>query len=300
MKKKLLTWAIAVTAIVVLLVLTSVTEVPVNPPTVSDQNTKINLALREIADQLLQQNQDFKSLIPPIKREGEGSYLITLGTEVDYSSLRSIVDAVLDRHAIRPDYRLSLLNCDNCEVELGFLARAGDDHKNVACQEREQTSDCYNLRLAFLSSEEQLAEQPLSTAKQPFRWLLLGLALSFPMAWLALQQQSTSPAENKAMEADGWIIKSKNTAFHPTNQTLKIKDQAVDLTFREAKLLQFFFEHPNLVLERERILEAVWEDEGIIVGRSLDVFVSRLRKKLKPDADIQIVNVHGVGYRLMI
>ena len=88
--------------------------------------------------------------------------------------------------------------------------------------------------------------------------------------------------------------------FHPSNQLLRINDQPLELTFRESKLLNYFYTHQNQVLERERILEAVWEDEGVIVGRSLDVFVSRLRKKIKADPGLQIVNVHGVGYKLVV
>jgi DNA-binding response OmpR family regulator len=72
------------------------------------------------------------------------------------------------------------------------------------------------------------------------------------------------------------------------------------LTFRENKLLLYFANHPNQVLEREEILANVWGDEGLIVGRSLDVFVSRLRKILKNDTTLQLKNIHGIGYRLEI
>jgi DNA-binding response OmpR family regulator len=65
-------------------------------------------------------------------------------------------------------------------------------------------------------------------------------------------------------------------------------------------LLDLFCQNKNQLLPREEILEYVWGDEGVIVGRSVDVFVSRLRKKLKPDDNIKITSVHGVGYRLEI
>ena len=85
-----------------------------------------------------------------------------------------------------------------------------------------------------------------------------------------------------------------------TNQSVDIKQIKKELTFREAKLLHYFMKHPNQVLERENILSNVWEDEGVIVGRSLDVFVSRLRKILQADPALQIKNVHGVGYKLEV
>ncbi len=88
--------------------------------------------------------------------------------------------------------------------------------------------------------------------------------------------------------------------FNSKNQKLSIGDQEFDLTFRESKLLNHFAVHANEVLNRDDIMAAVWEDEGIVVGRSLDVFISRLRKILKADSSISIKTVHGVGYRLEI
>ncbi|MBK8554245.1 MAG: winged helix-turn-helix domain-containing protein [Lewinellaceae bacterium] len=63
-------------------------------------------------------------------------------------------------------------------------------------------------------------------------------------------------------------------------------------------MLAYFVGKPNQILPREQILQDVWEDEGIMVGRSLDVFVSRLRKLLQDDDSIKIMSVHGIGYRL--
>ena len=71
-----------------------------------------------------------------------------------------------------------------------------------------------------------------------------------------------------------------------------------ELTFREAKLLRLFASNPGELLERDQILQQVWEDEGVQVTRSVDVFISRLRKKLVADPSVGIVAVHGVGYKL--
>jgi DNA-binding response OmpR family regulator len=81
---------------------------------------------------------------------------------------------------------------------------------------------------------------------------------------------------------------------------IKIREDEKILTFREAKLLEYFASHPNEVLNREQIQDYVWKDEGVIVGRSLDVFISRLRKILKSDESISIKNIHGVGYKLEV
>jgi two-component system, OmpR family, response regulator len=96
------------------------------------------------------------------------------------------------------------------------------------------------------------------------------------------------------------VIKFGKTQFDTTNQRLLTEGVSTDLTYREAKLLQFFCRHKNQLLDRDAILKAVWEDEGIVVSRSVDVFVSRLRKLLQNDPSVKFVNIHSVGYRFEV
>jgi two-component system, OmpR family, response regulator len=93
------------------------------------------------------------------------------------------------------------------------------------------------------------------------------------------------------------LIKFGNSVLNTTNQTLNTEGVETQLTFRELKLLQLFYQHKNKLLEKDFILKSVWGDEVIIVGRSVDVFVSRLRKLLKDNPSVKIMNVHSVGYR---
>lgn len=76
--------------------------------------------------------------------------------------------------------------------------------------------------------------------------------------------------------------------------------QLVDLTIKEAKLLRLFCIHVNKVIERDIIQKAIWEDEGYFVGRSMDVFISRLRKIFKDEPAVNIHTIHGVGYKLEV
>lgn len=72
------------------------------------------------------------------------------------------------------------------------------------------------------------------------------------------------------------------------------------LTQKEAMVLQMLCEHSHRILRREEILKAVWGDDDYFMGRSMDVFISRLRKYLKCDPRIKITNHHGVGFRLEV
>ena len=71
------------------------------------------------------------------------------------------------------------------------------------------------------------------------------------------------------------------------------------LTQREAELLKYFLDHKNEVLKRDQILTALWGKDDYFLGRSLDVFVSRLRKIFAKDAAVKIENLHGIGFKFL-
>ncbi|MCL4151164.1 UNVERIFIED_CONTAM: hypothetical protein GTU68_047642 [Idotea baltica] len=94
-------------------------------------------------------------------------------------------------------------------------------------------------------------------------------------------------------------IKIGNYSFNLTKQTLEFSSEIEQLTHREAQLLFYLFEKKNEVLDRTFILNKLWGNDDFFNARSMDVFISKLRKKLKKDSDIQILNVRGFGYKLI-
>ena len=87
--------------------------------------------------------------------------------------------------------------------------------------------------------------------------------------------------------------------FDYKNLALKNDTGQKQLTQKEADLLKFFIENKNEVLKRAQILESLWGEDDYFMGRSLDVFISRLRKYLKEDENLKIENIHGVGFRFV-
>lgn len=85
-------------------------------------------------------------------------------------------------------------------------------------------------------------------------------------------------------------------------KNLKLENSGVvkTLTQKEADVLSLLSQNRERVLKREEILKAVWGDDDYFLGRSMDVFISKLRKYLREDPDVQIVNYHGVGFRLEV
>ncbi|MBK6265538.1 response regulator transcription factor [Marivirga sp. S37H4] len=88
--------------------------------------------------------------------------------------------------------------------------------------------------------------------------------------------------------------------FDYTNLKLECSETQFILTQKEADLLKFLCMHADVVVKRETILKELWGDDDYFMGRSLDVFISKLRKYLSSDSSIEIKNYHGVGFKLLM
>ena len=89
-------------------------------------------------------------------------------------------------------------------------------------------------------------------------------------------------------------------SFDHQNYRLNRGGEEQKLTKKEAEILKLLCEHMDRVLERELIANLVWGDDSYFVGRSMDVFITKLRKYLRPDARVAITNIHGVGFKLEV
>lgn len=103
------------------------------------------------------------------------------------------------------------------------------------------------------------------------------------------RSKKTQPASSK--------YKVAKYNFDPQNYTLQNSGNIITLTQRESELLLYFILHKNTVLKRQDILKAIWGDDDYFMGRSLDVFISRLRKVFADEENIAIENLHGIGFR---
>jgi DNA-binding response OmpR family regulator len=96
------------------------------------------------------------------------------------------------------------------------------------------------------------------------------------------------------------IFKIGNFIFDYKNLALMDQNQKKYLTQKEADILHLFCLNPEVTLKREEILNKIWGDDDYFIGRSLDVFITKLRKYLKADQSVEIVNLHGIGFKLEI
>jgi hypothetical protein len=196
---------------------------------------------------------------------------------------------LLAKDPLTRDYVVNVLNCGNASVAYGFAISGNKKDDIVACKGRKQPTACYMINIKFKPTG-------ISTAKNGY---LLG-SLTFLAFVGFIYLRSVKPRSALPRGQFTTIFTLGSVLFDAQERQLIINKKTIDLTGTETRLLLIFALSPNQTIERSRLQKEIWEDEGIIVGRSLDMFISKLRKKLEADPNINIVVIRGKGYKLEI
>ena len=109
-----------------------------------------------------------------------------------------------------------------------------------------------------------------------------------------LRRTTSTPVSGKE---DNYVLGSYS--FDPQNRLLAFRGQSINLTTKESELLELLCRHRNEMLERNYALRTIWIDDNYFNARSMDVYITRLRKYLKKDTTVKILNIHGKGYKLI-
>lgn len=254
----------------------------------------IQVALRAIGHELLLSIGDSTSRVLPVQREGN-QYRIPFAANfpIDPSHLTALVERVTTGTVFPSDYIVEVEACKALEVVYAYEIRGDASNDLIPCQGRALPEARYNLVFTFpdaRGASSVKAKAQLSPVK--------GLALILVLMVLAgAAYLRFKKPKSKAVQ-DQWQLGSYT--FTPTTMELFQQGIATVLTAKEAELLHLFCKNPNVTLERDFLLSTVWDDEGRYVGRTLDVFISRLRKKLEADPSVKIANIRGVGYKLVL
>jgi hypothetical protein len=251
----------------------------------SEKHTQI--VLRDIGHQLLLHAHDSTSRVLPVKKVEENTYQISFESSFKFvpDTLVAIVDKHFKANNLQGDYIVNVLNCTTNNLIFGY--EVSSKNKNLLpCLGRTQAKDCYVIQIDFLNA-----------SKSSYFWLLtlpIGLFLFY-----FIKNQTPEKALPISSEQD--FVKIGAFEYVPLKSHLKLKKEIFELSKHENKLLELLNLQANEVVDREFLINEIWEKDGVIVtSRSLDVLVSKLRKKLSADPKLQIINSHGKGYKLTI
>ena len=255
---------------------------------------KLMLLFREIGHKTLLQAGDSTSRVLPVQQIDDNNYQLRFENHFTFEpdSLVQLVRDNLEGTFPKHQIMVQVINCLNTEIIYAFEInnKYGDDI--VPCLGRKQTPACYIILISLNPQSSFFTSIQHTLTVQSLILLLSGVFIGLLM--FRKKKPSHTPPENKNFIVFGRF------SFDFGTQTLKNANQVIKLTHKEAKLLNLLASTPNEILDRNILLQKVWEDEGVFVGRSLDVFISRLRKKLQGDDTVRIVNIHGKGYKLQI
>jgi hypothetical protein len=252
---------------------------------------KREVLLRRIGHELLLQSGDSTSRVLPVKKIGENEYQIAFENELSFQpdSLINTTQRLLAKDPLASDYVVNVMNCGNAGVAYGYAISKNKKEDIVACKGRKQPVACYMINIKF---------KPTGITITKNDYFLGGLSFLAFVGFIFLRSGKTRKTLLTGQSTNLFTLGS--VLFDAKNRKLIINGKTVDLTATESRVMLIFALSPNETIERSRLQKEIWEDEGVVVGRSLDMFISKLRKKLALDPNSNIVVIRGKGYKLEI
>lgn len=257
------------------------------------EESQIKVAMRMIGHEMLLSLGDSSSRVLPIEKEGKG-YRIRFESEFGFEpdSLVSTIKRVVAKTGMAESYLVEVNQCETKDLVYSYQVMPLPENSMIACKERVQPVGCYSLYVTILDAPKLIeAVEPEAKTFSLSTWAaLLVLVLLIPLFWLRKRMKKVNPN----------LISIGAYQFDRLNMELLFKNERNELTSKEAELLFLLYSSANETIGRETILKEVWGDEGDYIGRTLDVFISKLRKKLEADPGVKILNTRGIGYKLVM
>lgn len=216
-------------------------------------------------------------------------YETTLPNEVEPKNTRPKKAVPVVEEQKKPDY-------ENLDHKKAVIHQLTEEHKTFKV-DREQADPKPQ------ESETTTLDAPASKLSLVFIGMLvvLGVALliaRFGKSFTSVPAQDQNPVV--PIEPVAGLPALGKFSFDVKGQRLLSTHEVISLTDKECKILELLNNNFGELIPRETLMQQVWFNEGVITGRSLDMFISKLRKKLSHDPALKITNVHGKGYRLQI
>lgn len=260
-----------------------------------DFSERVKISLRDVGNKLLLTNADSTSLVLPIT-ELETSKKYALSFEnplaIHPDSLVAITRKSFKKSAMPKQYRVEVLQCENGEVAYSYEISEADENTIIPCSGRFLPSDCYTIEVHFIHRSSNLFRRNV------FLYFLIFISLIFLIDYGFYKRKPI--AISKTSNADGVYATIGTFRFYEGQNKLVKAAKEISLSKKECELLAIFVANPNQIIKRDELLKRVWEDNGVFVGRSLDTYISKLRKKLQDDDTVNLINVHGIGYKLEV
>ena len=281
-------FALVGSSIMIIVILVSVVAFIIKKNEIPEKHVEV--VLRNLGHQLLLSAKDSTSRVLPVKKLNGNTYQVSFQNDFAFISdtLINLVQRTFQKNALANDYIVNLRNCKQNETVFAFEinSQTGD---LTPCRGRKLEVGCYVIEIELLK-------------KNNFNFFLL-LLLIIPLGFVGfhVKDKFGKKEETESTIDNNDYIQLGGFRFYADNNVLKTENNNITLTEKETKALKIFAENINGIVEREKLMKEIWEDNGIVViSRNVDVLVSKLRKKFSDDNSIKIINVPGRGYKFII
>lgn len=260
------------------------------------QEQHLKVIARMIGDEFLLQLGDSTSRILPIEQK-DGKYLIKFEKEFGFEPyiLTFSASKVIAETKTIKRFILETTTCSNNEVVHSFEVSSKKDDNLLPCKERALPKDCYQVYLTVLEHNFIPIIEPQNLATTSYNFIYPIIIALLLLAFIGFWFKKKKPSINIQDGVDVGAFK-----FDSIGMKLYFEDSVEELSSKETDLLDLLVSNVNETVKREDILQKVWNDDGDYLGRTLDVFISKLRKKLEADPHVKIINIRGIGYRLVL
>ncbi|WP_431133354.1 winged helix-turn-helix domain-containing protein [Psychroserpens mesophilus] len=253
-----------------------------------DSHSEIaKIALRDIGNRLLLSHKDSTSLILPVIKVDSEKYALSFQNKlsIEPDSLVFFIKESINKAQLPEHYLVEVIRCNDKEVAYSYEMKYKEEERIIPCAGRILPLHCYTIQIGFKTNKKQ--------SSLIYLWLIIPLLMI--LGFLYNQKMKTTTTQ-----VDSIYYKIGNYKFDKDQSKLLYVEKEIALSKKECELLEILCDNLNDVVKRDELSKRVWEDHGVFVGRSLDTYISKLRKKLKEDSSIKITNVHGVGYKLEV
>ncbi len=248
------------------------------------QDNHLEVVMRKIGHEILLNSNDSTSRVLPIVNNGN-EHRIQFESNFSFQpdTLINTIDTIIKSTLPIEHYIVQVEKCETSEIMYSYEMGNVSPFDIVACKGRSQPLNCYEVVIVFIEDEQE-------TSNTSIFILIAGLLLLGGVYWI----------KKKKPPVNDHHIHLGKYRYNPNKMILMNGDKTIELTSKESELLNLLYNSVNETIDREVILNKVWGDEGDYVGRTLDVYISKLRKKLGPDTAIEIKNIRGIGYKLIL
>jgi hypothetical protein len=257
------------------------------------------IVMRNIGHQILLSSDDRSSRVLPVSKTNDNQYQIRFASALEISpdSVIKIVGQAVRANHLPPDYIVNVVESKNNDIVYGFAILKTEQTNLLPCKGRKLPKARYAVNINFKNQNTGVSNKDYILGAGGS---LAAMMLIFSGLKMKRQKNKTSTSEvspTAPVTSQGMDI--GRYTFFKNHRYLEYNQEQTKLSEKETKILEILANRLNVVVERSE-LQKVWEDDGVIVGRSLDMFISKLRKKLEKDPTVQLVNVHGKGYKLQV